>query len=112
MAYGFNNDKSKAQVLTAGEIKTKYINLPVNDTVLLGPGESVPFTFNVVNQINLNKVIGIVGIVNNLTVKNVIVNVVILSTEFNQIYIELLNTKSSDARFTGSLGIYLSYIDQ
>ena len=113
MAYGFNNDKSKAVVLTAGEIKKKYVSLSMlNDTVSIGPGDRVEFTFQVSNTIDLSKVIGVVGFTFNTNEKTVIVTGLTMSSEFGRIYLSFLNIGTTTVRFTGYGGLYMTYIDQ
>lgn len=112
MAYGFNDDKSKAQVLTAGEIKRKTITLELYDSTLaILPGETAEWTFNISNVLNLNSLIGITGIANGMYYK-VLVRGIIPNFNTGRITVEFMNIGTSTVSLTGSVSLFVSYIDQ
>lgn len=113
MAYGFNDDKSKAQVLTAGNLKRKTLNLSYNSSTRVEAGEIVEFAINVSNEIDLDKVIGVVGVKHSATNRNMILVGLTMSPELSIFYIDLMNMfTSATSNILGNILVTVIYIDQ
>ena len=112
MAHGFNDDKSRAQVLTAGEIKRKYMNLPVSTSAMLDPGTFAEISIDVSGVIDVNKIIGFVGVEPSFPQQTIILAGIVPTFDYGRIRLFIKNVGDTASKFSGSVGVIVTYIDQ